>query len=485
MSHTDGAAGNGHDEHVPAAPAKGKTKQGKKPVDSGEASKLVAARISQLEQEHAGEKDQEAEIEREVKRATRELNQQIAKLEPLERKIDFLLKRCSEHLAELRRAQRDNKTNKTRADNLQKDKDANRTELSKNVGLKEKLEKLCRELQKDNNKLKSDLKTLQNSDKDRIASYDQKYNALLSKLSGLQSMKDLPPPDPKTDVDELFRQRFKIFIEQYEIRELHYHSYMRTKELEVQYFFSLAEDEKRKAEEEATKARSLQAQVQTFHKTETDLRQQLNVYIDKFKQVEDTLNNSNELFLSFRKEMEDMSKKTKKLEKENEVLRRKHDATSARILDMVEEREDWKKAAEHAEQKAAKLTSIIQQMQSQGRRAPISAPRKPQPSSPSAGNGGGVGGGGNASSAAAMTVAPAGTSSNLGHHHSHPHHTADCPGGQSCDDALDEFLHDEVLMEVLAADPRSEVASEPVPYGPERPPPPPPKAVPVMNGRRV
>jgi hypothetical protein len=62
MSHTDGAAGNGHDEHVPAAPAKGKTKQGKKPVDSGEASKLVAARISQLEQEHAGEKDQEAEI---------------------------------------------------------------------------------------------------------------------------------------------------------------------------------------------------------------------------------------------------------------------------------------------------------------------------------------------------------------------------------------------------------------------------------------
>ena len=94
------------------------------------------------------------QIEREVKRATRELNQQIAKLEPMERKVDYLLRRCSEHLAELRRVQRENKSNKTRADNLQKDKDANRTELSKNVGLKEKLEKLCRELQKDNNKLK-------------------------------------------------------------------------------------------------------------------------------------------------------------------------------------------------------------------------------------------------------------------------------------------------------------------------------------------
>jgi len=78
----------------------------------------------------------------------------MAKLEPMEKRVDYLLRQCSEHLANLRRIQRDNKINKMRADNLQKDKDANRAELSKNVGLKEKLEKLCRELQKDNNKLK-------------------------------------------------------------------------------------------------------------------------------------------------------------------------------------------------------------------------------------------------------------------------------------------------------------------------------------------
>lgn len=92
--------------------------------------------------------------EREVKRATRELNQQISKLDPMEKKIDYLIKRCSELVADLRRVTRDNKNNKSRADGLQKDKDINRTELSKTVGLKDKLEKLCRELQRDNNKLK-------------------------------------------------------------------------------------------------------------------------------------------------------------------------------------------------------------------------------------------------------------------------------------------------------------------------------------------
>jgi len=82
-----------------------------------------------------------------------------------------------------------------------------------------------------------------------------------------------------------FRQRFKSFIEQYELRELHFHSQMRTKELEVQYNLARFESEKKKLDQEATRSRQLNSQVTTFSKTETELRQQLNVYVDKFKQV--------------------------------------------------------------------------------------------------------------------------------------------------------------------------------------------------------
>lgn len=45
------------------------------------------------------------------------------------------------------------------------------------------------------------------------------------------------------------------------------------------------EREKKSAEGESTKSRHLQSQVQAFTKTETELRNQLNVYVDKFKQV--------------------------------------------------------------------------------------------------------------------------------------------------------------------------------------------------------
>lgn len=69
-------------------------------------------------------------------------------------KIDHLHKRCSELLADMKRHERESIKNKKRGDQLQKEKDSSRNELSKTITLKEKLEKLCRELQKENNKLK-------------------------------------------------------------------------------------------------------------------------------------------------------------------------------------------------------------------------------------------------------------------------------------------------------------------------------------------
>lgn len=91
--------------------------------------------------------------EREVKRANRDLQQQMQKMDNMQ-KIDYLTRRSSDLLAEMRRLEKENQKNRRRSDHLQKERDNGRGELSKTMGLKEKLEKLCRELQKDNNKMK-------------------------------------------------------------------------------------------------------------------------------------------------------------------------------------------------------------------------------------------------------------------------------------------------------------------------------------------
>jgi hypothetical protein len=65
QSLTNGYASHAHDTRpapTPPLPTTSKKGKQKKAMDSHEASKLVAARISQLELDAAGEKDQEAEI---------------------------------------------------------------------------------------------------------------------------------------------------------------------------------------------------------------------------------------------------------------------------------------------------------------------------------------------------------------------------------------------------------------------------------------
>ncbi|KAI8624337.1 myosin-like coiled-coil protein-domain-containing protein [Xylariaceae sp. FL1651] len=381
-AHDDPSLPNGH--HIPvqdprpaptptpamASNAANKKAKGKKALDSTEASKLVAARISQLEVDTAAEREQEAEIDREVRKANRELNHQMNKMNDMD-KIDLLTKRSSELFANLKRLERENIKNKKRADQLQKEKDSSRTDLSKQIGLKEKLEKLCRELQKENNKLKNEHRAL-NDSHDRLKnSSDERFKKVLETLEGYQEEKDNPRKQVVyMKAEELFKNRFKSLIDQYELRELHFHSAMRTKEIEVQWNMARYEQQKKAAEAESNRARQLNNQVLTFTKTETELRNQLNVYVEKFKQVEDTLNNSNDLFLTFRKEMEDMSKKTKKLEKENEAYRRRDTALNQNILKMAEERNKNIKDLEDVRKKNDKLTSIINQMQQQGRGIP-------------------------------------------------------------------------------------------------------------------
>ena len=197
------------------------------------------------------------------------------------------------------------------------------------------------------------------------------------------STESSPEQTETHDTDELFRQKFKSFVEQYELRELHFQSILRTKDLEIQYQMARLVEQRKAQELESSKSHQLTRQVSTFSQTETELRSQLNIYVEKLKQVgihlgiwshithrsqvEDTLNNSNDLFLTFREEMEEMSKKTKRLEKENLTLTRKHEATNQNILKMAEERTKAAKEMEALRKRNERLEKLCRGMQAQGR----------------------------------------------------------------------------------------------------------------------
>lgn len=280
-------------------------------------------------------------------------------------------------------------------------------------------------------------KRLEDTEKKSRENLGYRLNDLVANMDYAMENKENPESQkPNIEIDDMyvlslgqrdimpdsnrFRQKFKSFLEQYEVRDNHFQSLLRTKECEVQFNIARFEQQKKDAEKQASNSRALNAQVSTFSQTETELRSQLNIYVEKFKQVcppnsyyckvlwmgilqytllwdvtqtphsslstlmhkctlfskqnltyflkvEDTLNNSNDLFLTFRKEMEEMSKKTKRLEKENLTLTRKHDLTNRNILEMAEERTRQNKEMETLRKKSTTLENTIRLMQEQGR----------------------------------------------------------------------------------------------------------------------
>ncbi|KAB0372474.1 hypothetical protein FD755_016266, partial [Muntiacus reevesi] len=64
----------------------------------------------------------------------------------------------------------------------------------------------------------------------------------------------------------------------------------------------------------------------------------LSLYMDKFEEFQTTMAKSNELFTTFRQEMEKMTKKIKKLEKETIIWRTKWENNNKALLQMAEEK---------------------------------------------------------------------------------------------------------------------------------------------------
>jgi predicted nucleic acid-binding Zn-ribbon protein len=91
---------------------------------------------------------------RAVKKANKELAELVSSREDHLAKVDAIQIKYSDLLHEMKRLEREHAKTRKRADQLQKERDNSRTEMQKAVALKHKLETLCRELQKENKRVK-------------------------------------------------------------------------------------------------------------------------------------------------------------------------------------------------------------------------------------------------------------------------------------------------------------------------------------------
>uniref|UniRef100_A0A671UH77 Taxilin gamma n=1 Tax=Sparus aurata TaxID=8175 RepID=A0A671UH77_SPAAU len=276
------------------------------------------------------------------------LMQALNSLATPEEKLAALCKKYADLLEESRCMQKRLKALQKKQSQIVKEKIHLQGEHSKAILARSKLESLCRELQRHN-------KTLKEENAQRSREYEeQRKEAMLHfqmTLSDIEvQMEQHSSHNTKLRQENMeLAEKLKKLIEQYELREEHIDKVFKHKELQQQLMDAKLQritemmkevEEKQQRErdfllKDATESRR---KCELMKEQETQLKQQLSLYMDKFEEFQSTLAKSNEVFTTFRQEMEKMTKKIKKLEKETTQWRTKWENNNQALLQMAEEK---------------------------------------------------------------------------------------------------------------------------------------------------
>ncbi|XP_052089960.1 alpha-taxilin-like isoform X3 [Mytilus californianus] len=249
-----------------------------------------------------------------------------------------------------------------------REKDQLQTEHTKAVMAKSKLEGLCRELQKHNQVIRQESLQRAREEDEKRKEISGKFQTTIGEIQ--QQMQDHHERNTKLREENTeLASKLKKFIEQYETREKQVEKVMQHRELEqkladarlAQSNAILKEEQERsKKEKEVLLLQATEAQ-----KKSVLLEAQLNMYKERYEEFQSTINKSNDMFQKFKTEMDKMTKRIKKLEKDGAAWKNKWENANKALLDMVEEKQAYDKEKPMLLAKINKLESLCRAMQAE------------------------------------------------------------------------------------------------------------------------
>ncbi|KAL2087756.1 hypothetical protein ACEWY4_016584 [Coilia grayii] len=301
------------------------------------------------------------------------LMQALNTLSTPEEKLAALCKMYADLLEESRSMQKQMKALQKKQSQLAKEKMHLQGEHSKAILARSKLESLCRELQRHNKTLKEENARSSREYEEQRKEVTLKFQVTLKEIESELEQHRLSNCRLRQENMELATNLNKI-IGRYELREEHIDKVFKHKELQQQLvdanlkrtaeLMKQVEDRQQREIDLLLKdATETRHKCEIMKEQEIQLKQQLSQYMDKFEEFQITLAKSNEVFSTFRQEMEKMTKKIKKLEKETTLWRTKWETNNQALLQMAEEktlRDKHYKAQQGKVERLEKLCRALQ-----------------------------------------------------------------------------------------------------------------------------
>ncbi|VVA12275.1 PREDICTED: alpha-taxilin [Prunus dulcis] len=232
------------------------------------------------------------------------------------------------------------------------------------ISVRDKLESLCRELQRQNKVLMDECKRVSTEGQNLRLDLSVKFQDAIKDVSNkLDEQKEECISQLKEN--EMLRTKLQQLTYQYALSEQQYEQKLKQKSLELQIADLKIKQHEEKLIQEQSQMKLYAEQVSQLLSTEKNLRLQLTADGEKFQQFQDALLKSNEVFETFKQEIEKMAKSIKELKKENLFLKSKCEKTDVTLIELVDERERLKKQLEKTKNQKEKLESLCRSLQAE------------------------------------------------------------------------------------------------------------------------
>lgn len=237
------------------------------------------------------------------------------------------------------------------------------------IAVKEKLESLCREFQRQNKMLKEECQRVSTQGQNFRTDMSDKFENAM-KAVGVKLEEQKNECIAQFEENNSLRNKLKELADQYNIIQQKYAHQLKEKTLELELADLKIKQHQAKAAQEHAQMVLYAEQVSQLVSTEKTLRVQLAADGEKFQQFQDALSKSNETFESYRREMEQMVKVIKEFRKQNAALKSKCENSDVALVKLIEEREVMKKQLDKYKNQKEKLESLCRSLQAERKQSP-------------------------------------------------------------------------------------------------------------------
>lgn len=255
-----------------------------------------------------------------------------------------------------------NRIQRRRGDRLSEEVSLLTKEAQKSRQTREKLEALCRELQRQNKSIIENTLKASEEDRRRTKEMSEKFKETIDGVTVQLEAQDAQRVEQFKESEDL-RRKLLSLLEKFDLREQQFETQLKTKGLELKLATAKLEKQIDMSEREKIKADAHELQISTLVATENELRKLVALYAEKFDTFQGSLTTSNEKFQNLKMNLSQMGAAKDKLEREGTKLKRKNESNEVKIFQLVDQQQNAQKENMTLRNQKGKLEGLCRTLQ--------------------------------------------------------------------------------------------------------------------------